>query len=112
MALRCEAHNQEIEEKRKRGEKVYGLTRFSLPAYLQYELTRFRLDFVSGKAANYTYALVTEEEKRAFFHKNQELFKRCAGDYFTYEDVEAVIEKRIREEEYHRYVQNLLCQLQ
>lgn len=110
ISQRCQKHNRKIEDRLAGGEVVYGLTHFSLPAYLQYELTRFRLDFIEGKAENYEYMVITKAHRRKFYQDNPELFKRCAGDYFAYEDVEAVIEKRLREEEYYRYVQNLLCQ--
>ncbi|MGN0306724.1 MAG: hypothetical protein ACI4DN_00765 [Lachnospiraceae bacterium] len=110
MEIRRKEHNQKIKKELEEGKIIYGMTHFSPPAYLQYELTRFRLDFVSQKAQNYQYACITEQEKKAFFRENRELFQRCEGDYFLFEDVDAVIEKRIREEEYYRYVQNLLCQ--
>ena len=112
IEFRCQEHNRRIANRLVAGEVVYGLTHFSLPAYLQYELTRFRLDFVEGKAGNYDYMVITEAHRRRFYQDNPEMFKRCIGDYFAFEDVEAVIEKRIREEEYYRYVQNLLCQCQ
>lgn len=110
IVWRCQEHNRSIEDRLNKGEVIYGMTCFSLPAYLQYELTRFRLDFVEGKAKNYAYKPITDEDKRGFYQENQELFKRCLGDYFAYEDAESVIEKRIREEEYYSYVQNILCQ--
>lgn len=110
VILRCQKHNCDIKEKLEQGETVYGVTHFTYPAYLQYELTRFRLDFVSGKAQNYSYASITPEEKMDFYKNNMDLFRRDVGNCFAYEDVEAVIEKRIREEEYYQYVQKLLCQ--
>ena len=47
VASRCEAENEKRKEMLEKGETVYGLTRFSLPVYLDYELTRFKLDFAS-----------------------------------------------------------------
>lgn len=102
--------NEEIQDKLKKGETVYGLVSYSAPSYLQYELTRFRLDFVSGQASDYVYREITEKEKEKFYQENQDLFIRYLGDTFPYEDVRDIIEKRIREEEYHELIKDLLCQ--
>ena len=83
----------------------YGPRRYSLPMYLQYELTRFRLDFVqptenirkSGISPE-----ITENQKKAFYERNKDLFGRYFGDLFSYE-------KRLREEVYDRLVQEILC---
>ena len=80
--------------------------------YLQYELTRFRLDFVqptenirkSGISPE-----ITENQKKAFYERNKDLFGRYLGDLFSYEEVEQIIEKRLREEVYDRLVQEILC---
>ena len=80
--------------------------------YLQYELTRFRLDFVqptenirkSGISPE-----ITENQKKAFYERNKDLFGRYFGDLFSYEEVEQIIEKRLREEVYDRLVQEILC---
>ena len=101
--------NIEIQDKLKKGETVYGLVSYNGPSYLQYELTRFRLDFVSGKASGYVYREITEKEKEDFYRENQDLFVRYLGDVFPYEDVKDIIEKRIREEEYHGLIKDLLC---
>lgn len=101
--------NEEIRDRLEAGEIVYGLTRYSPAAYLQYELTRFRLDFVSGKAENYVYRRVTDEEKMRFYRENPDLFTRYFGDMFSYEETADVIEKRLREEEYYELVNDLLC---
>ena len=52
----------------------------------------------------------TEEEKRAFYDNNQDLFGRYHGDLFDYEDVRQIIEKRLREDAYDRLIQDILCQ--
>ena len=54
----------------------------------------------------------TEEEKRAFYENNQDLFGRYHGDLFDYEDVRQIIEKRLREDAYDKLIQDILCQLQ
>ncbi|MBN2222456.1 MAG: hypothetical protein JW708_09650 [Vallitaleaceae bacterium] len=91
----------------------YGLSSFSPPAYLQYELTRFRLDFVSENEViqqNHNYSKISEERKRGYYKEHPQLFTRYHGDFFSYKEVAMIIEKRIREEEYNELIQNLLCQ--
>ena len=96
------------------GEIIYGPEHFSLPAYVRYEQTRFRLDFVSESEKvkkNYSYQRISEKEKQAFYEANRDLFTRYHGDSFTYEEVSVIIRKRIREMEYDKEIQNILCQL-
>ena len=52
----------------------------------------------------------TEEQKQAYYRNNPDLFTRYWGDSFPYEDVEQIIEKRLREEAYDALVQDLLRQ--
>ncbi len=110
VEMRRRKKNEKLQNRLKEGKIVYGITCYGKPAYLQHELTKFRLDFVSGKAAGYAYKVITGEEKERFYRENQDLFTRYFGDIFPYEDVEDVIEKRIREEEYYGLVQDILCQ--
>lgn len=108
------ALNEENQEKMKKKEPVYGLISYSKPAYLQYELTRFKLDFVEEIdkiKSNYVYIEISEEEKLKFYSENMDLFTRYFGDSFTYEEVEMIIVKRIREAEYENNVENILRQL-
>ena len=105
------------EEKRcfRNGEIIYGPEHFSLPAYVRYEQTRFRLDFVSEsekvKEELYLSRGFLKKEKQAFYEANRDLFTRYHGDSFTYEEVSVIIRKRIREMEYDKEIQNILCQL-
>ena len=102
-AARCKAE----------GAPVYGTRYFSAPAYLQYELTRFKLDFAQPTAAIRALPVcpvITEEQKQAYYRNNPDLFTRYWGDSFPYEDVEQIIEKRLREEAYDALVQDLLRQ--
>ena len=96
------------------GEIIYGPEYFSLPADVRYEQTRFRLDFVSESEKvkkNYSYQRISEKEKQAFYEANRDLFTRYHGDSFAYEEVSVIIRKRIREMEYDKEIQNILCQL-
>ena len=107
---RLDAKNRELKERLRAGGTVYGKTRFGMHDYLQYELTRFRLDFVEGlaeKTGGYSYREITEAQKQEFYRKNQDLFTRYHGDCFSYEEVSLIIEKRLREEEYEELI---LCQ--
>lgn len=105
--------NDENRRKKESGRLFYGPVFFTPAMYLQYELTRFRLDFVQpcekikklGVCPKFT-----DEEKRTFYEQNQDLFGRYHGDLFSYEDVELIIEKRLREDAYDRQIQDLLCQ--
>ena len=111
---RRQIENQKRKQMLQDGEIVYGIEQFSLPAYVRYEQTRFRLDFVSesGKIKEYySYRMIPEEEIRAFYDENRDLFTRYHGDSFSYEEVAMIIRKRIREIEYEKEIHNILCQL-
>ena len=95
------------------GAPVYGTRYFSAPAYLQYELTRFKLDFVEpcGKIrALGVCPDFTEAQTRAWYDANRDLFTRYFGDSFSYEESRQIIEKRMREEVYEALVQDILCE--
>lgn len=111
MEQRCRKRNQANEKKLEEKDIVYGVTTYSYAAYLQQELTGFKLDFLSGKAENYVYRKITEEAKRDFYLKNQDLFTDFDYKNFEYDEVREVVEKRIREEEYYGYIKDILCQL-
>lgn len=105
--------NEENRRKEAAGEVFYGPCSFTRPMYLQYELTRFRLEFAlpSRTIRDSGYCPeITEAQKRAFYQENQDLLTRAQGDLFSYEEIEAVIEKRLREAAYDRLVQDILCQ--
>lgn len=105
--------NAEIEKALSEGKTVYGPTYYTPAMYLQYELTQFKLDYTVFKGTqvgDYPYREITEEEKRAFYDNNRDLFTRYHGDSFAYREVSMIIEKRLREQEYERIVQNLLCE--
>ena len=114
VVSRCEKENQRRKGMLQNGENIYGPEHFSLPAYVRYEQTRFRLDFVSESEKvkkNYSYQRISEKEKQAFYEANRDLFTRYHGDSFTYEEVSVIIRKRIREMEYDKEIQNILFQL-
>lgn len=99
--------NAEIEKMLSEGRTVYGLTYYTPPVYLQYELTQFKLDYTVYKGkrvGTYPYREITEAEKRAFYDKNRDLFTRYHGDSFEYGEVSMIIEKRLREQEYESII--------
>lgn len=94
------------------GKPVYGTRYFSAPAYLQYELTRFKLDFAEPCEkirALGIFPTFTDAQTRAWYDANRDLFTRYFGDSFAYGEVRQIIEKRMREEVYESLVQDLLC---
>lgn len=112
VEVRRKQKNDSIKAKLAKGEIVYGLTHYTPSMYLQYELTRFKLDFTvykGEKVGTYLYQEFTEEEKRAFYENNPDLVTRYFGDSFGYEEVCMIIEKRLKEKEYESIVQDLLC---
>ena len=105
--------NEENRQAEKKGELFYGPSFYSPAMYLQYELTRFKLDFVQPSETIKKLGVCpdfTEEEKREFYENNRDLFGRYHGDLFDYEDVRQIIEKRLREEAYDKLIQDILCQ--
>lgn len=103
--------NKEIEEKLAAGETVYGITHYTPAMYLEYELTRFRLEFTvyTGESVGkYSRHVVTEQEKQDFYDGNKDLFTRYFGDAFAYGEVSMIIEKRLREQEYENIIQDIL----
>ena len=113
LERRRAAKNAKAERAEQDGKSVYGTRRFSAPAYLQYELTRLKLDFVQpcekvregGFCPDFT-----EQEKRDFYEQNRDLFGRYHGDHFTYEEVSQIIEKRLREDAYDKLIRDILCE--
>ena len=111
---RCDAENKKRAVQIENGETVYGLTRFSYPAYLNYELTRLKLDFVGEtqkvKKA-YDYPEITRRELKNYFKNNRDLFTRYNNDKFFFFEVKTVIYKKIREEQYDAEINNILRKL-
>lgn len=108
------------EENRKRrealdhGEILYGPVEYTPIAYLQQELTGFRLDYASEseKITNrQVFRPISLEETRQFYEEHADLFTRYQGDAFAYEDVEVIIRKKIREKDYEDGIQDILRQL-
>ena len=113
LERRRQQKNEKNRQAEEAGEMFYGPRFYSAPMYLQYELTRFRLDFVQPSEQIRKLGVCptfSDEEKRNFYERNQDLFGRYNGDLFSYEEVSQIIEKRLREEAYDKLIQNILCQ--
>lgn len=113
LERRRQEHLAKLRKKEEAGEIFYGPRSFSAAAYLQYELTRLKLDFVEPCAVVRRSGLCpsfTDEEKRAYYEANLDLFGRYHGDHFSYEEVAQIIEKRMREEAYEQLLDELLSE--
>lgn len=105
--------NKDNLQKKQAGEILYGLEEYSKIAYLGYELASFRLDFVSMApyiCKKYEYRHITREMIETYYKNNPQLFVRAEGNSFALEEVEEIIHKRLRQEEYEENVKNILCQ--
>ena len=115
LFLKGDLHDLWIEERRRRTDSYpYGVRN----RYLEYEmfldmfLTSFRLAFVlRDDCIDYPYRELTKEDIDTFWKNNRDLFTRYDGDSFRKDEVEDIIAKRIREEEYERNVEEILLQL-
>ena len=79
LEKRRAAKNAEISRREADGMTVYGTRYFSAPAYLQYELTRFKLDFVEPCEKIRALGVCptfTDEQTRAWYDTNPDLFTR------------------------------------
>ena len=112
LFLKGDLHDLWIEERRRRTDSYpYGVRN----RYLEYEmfldmfLTSFRLAFVlRDDCIDYPYRELTKEDIDTFWKNNRDLFTRFNGDSFDKEEVEDIIAKRIREEEYWKNVNEIL----
>ena len=111
LEARRQKHNEMRKTMEQENKIFYGPRYFSAPAYLQYELTRLKLDFVQPSEAVRKTGLCpefTEQEKKTFYEQNMDLFGRYFGDFFIYEEVAQIIEKRLREDAYDKLIEDVL----
>ena len=111
---RRQEENRKRRETLERGEILYGPVEYNPIAYLQQELTGFRLDYVSESekiTKRQVFRPISREETRQFYEEHADLFTRYQGDAFAYEDVELIIRKRIREKDYEDGIKDILRQL-
>lgn len=114
VLTRCNAENEKRKKQLENNEIVYGVTHFSPDTYLDYELTRFKLDFageIPEIKEKYAYREISKKDKKAFYKNNRDLFTRYGGERFFYFEVATVIDKKIREAQYDDEINSILCQL-
>ncbi|MBQ8504017.1 MAG: hypothetical protein IJ491_07060 [Clostridia bacterium] len=114
VVQRCNTENEKRRQALENGEIVYGLKQFTLPVYLDYELTRFRLDFIAEKDIikhNYIYKPIEKKQLKQYFRNNRDLFTRYHGERFRFKESCMVVYKKIREEQYDEEINAILCQL-
>ena len=111
---RCKKENEARQKKTENGEIVYGPLSFKPQEYLDYELTRFKLDFageVDKVKKVYDYPEIRKKDMKAYYKQNKDLFTRYCNERFFFFEVKSVIYKKIREEEYENEIDGILCQL-
>lgn len=112
VVSRCENENAKRKIALDNGEIVYGLKQFTPTAYLDWELTRFKLDFVSEqKGIKYSYKPIEKPQLKEYYKLNKDLFTRYNGDRFRFKESRDVVYKKIREEEYENEINNILRKL-
>ena len=114
VKVRCNAENEKRQRALHAGEVVYGLKQFTVPVYLDYELTRFRLDFAAEVEAckkSFNYQPIDKKQLKQYYKANRDLFTRYNGDKFRFKESSMVIYKKIREEQYDAEINAILCQL-
>lgn len=109
---RCNKENENRKKKLENNEIVYGPVFLSPIEYLDYELTRFKLDFVSeSDRVNYDFKPIAKKDMKAYYKANKDLFTRYNRERFFFFEVKTVIYKKIREEEYENEINDILRQL-
>lgn len=109
---RCNKENENRKKKLENNEIVYGPVFLSPIEYLDYELTRFKLDFVSeNDRVNYDFKPIAKKDMKAYYKANKDLFTRYNRERFFFFEVKTVIYKKIREEEYENEINGILRQL-
>ncbi len=109
VKIRCEKKNQEVKKNMENGEIVYGVRSYSLLTYLQYELTRVKLDYISYKGeyiGEFKRKIFTEDDENKFYSENLFLFTEANGEIcdIDEENLRPVIRKKLREREYEELV--------
>ena len=111
---RCQAENDKRAQMLKEDAVFYGLTNFSFREYLEWDISKIKLDFVSESEQvkkAYSFREIQKKEIKAYYKNNKDLFTRYNGDRFPYRDLKQIIRPRIREEEFENEIKNILRQL-
>ena len=111
---RCQAENDKRAQMLKEDAVFYGLTNFSFREYLEWDISKIKLDFVSESEQvkkAYSFREIPKKEIKAYYKNNKDLFTRYNGDRFPFRDLTQIIRTRIREEEFENEIKNILRQL-
>lgn len=114
VEARCQAENEKREQMLKEDTIFYGLTHFTFKEYLEWEISKIKLDFISESEQvkkAYKYREISKKEVKLYYKNNRDLFTRYSGDRFPFRDLKQIIKKRIREEEFENEIKNILRQL-
>lgn len=98
----------------KNGTAAFGVRYLTPEMYLDYELKSIQLAFATYKGemvGNHKCHVYTEDEKRAFYDANQDLFTRYHGDLFSYEEVDLIIEKWLKVQEYQDIIESVVANM-
>ncbi len=96
----------------KNGTAAFGARYLTPEMHLDYELKSIQLAFATYKGemvGNHKCHVYTKDEKRAFYEKNQDLFTRYHGDLFPYEEVDLIIEKWLKMQEYQELIRAVIA---
>lgn len=96
----------------KNGTAAFGARYLTPEMYLDYELKSIQLAFATYKGemvGNHKCHVYTEDEKRAFYDANQDLFTRYHGDLFSYEEVDLIIEKWLKVQAYQDIIESVVA---
>lgn len=114
VKARCQAENEKRAQMLKEDAVFYGLTNFTFREYLEWEISKIKLDFISESEQvkkTYNYREIPKKEVKEYYKNNRDLFTRYSGDRFPFRDLKQIIRKRIREEEFENEIKNILRQL-
>lgn len=98
----------------KNGTAAFGARYLTPEMYLDYELKTIQLAFATYKGemvGNHKCHVYTEDEKRTFYEDNQDLFTRYHGDLFPYEEVDLIIEKWLKIQEYQELTKQIVSKV-
>ena len=98
------------EEAWKSGNAAYGARYLTPEMYLDYEVKSIQLAFATYQGDNvgsHICHVYKADEKRAFYENNQDLFTRYHGDLFPYEEVDLIIEKWLKMQEYQEFTESV-----
>lgn len=102
LKRQMEEENQEREEKKERGEAVYGLSEYTMDLYLEYEISSIKEQYCNDEG-NEDMEISTEELQD--YYNSREWLVGEDGKKAEFEEIRSVLEKDIREKRYEEMVE-------